>query len=167
MGEAPVTPAVTAATQPTTPAQTPVIVEAKPEIKQEKLDDNNDAFVSENDVFTITINYYNDPDKGLIVETVDDEFDEKKEGIKSFTMTFKYPSQGDYETIMARTNYKSMENMSLTEMIILETTRAIVLMKKWSLKRKLTVGEITAADPKIIKEIINKVRIKIGTKGLI
>ena len=129
--------------------------------------DNNDIFITEDDTFTIEISYYNDPIKGLIVETVEDSFDATNKDVKSFNMTFKYPSQGDYETIMARSKYQSIEKMNLTEVTLLETTRVVVLMKKWSLDRKLTVAEMTSIDPKIVKAINNKVREKIGVSALI
>ena len=137
------------------------------EVKIEAKDGNRDIFITEDDTFTVDINYYHDPVKGLIIETIEDSFDATNKNIKTFNMTFKYPSQGDYETIMARSKYQSIEKMNLTEVTLLETTRTIVLMKKWSLNRKLTVAEMSSLDPKIIKAINNKVREKIGVSGLI
>ena len=137
------------------------------EVKIEAKDGNRDIFITEDDTFTVDVNYYHDPVKGLIIETIEDSFDATNKNIKTFNMTFKYPSQGDYETIMARSKYQSIEKMNLTEVTLLETTRTIVLMKKWSLNRKLTVAEMSSLDPKIIKAINNKVREKIGVSGLI
>jgi hypothetical protein len=82
-------------------------------------------------------------------------------------MTLKYPSQGDFETIMSRVNYKSPESMSILDMYQLEVTRLIVIMRKWSLKKKLIVSELVNMNPKIVKGIINKVRESISTQGLI
>jgi hypothetical protein len=151
------------------------VAEAKPEVnpiklevKQDSKKDINydDMFIRESDTFDIEVSYYYS-NNDLLVDGVDETFDKSNPNVKSFMMTLKYPSQGDFETIMSRVNYKSPESMSILDMYQLEVTRLIVIMRKWSLKKKLIVSELVNMNPKIVKGIINKVRETISTQGLI
>jgi hypothetical protein len=145
----------------------PEAISIKLEVKQDSKDINyDDMFIRENDTFDIEVSYYHS-NNDLLVDGVDETFDKFNPNVKSFTMTLKYPSQGDFETIMSRVNYKSPESMSILDMYQLEVTRLIVIMRKWSLKKKLIVSELVNMNPKIVKGIINKVRESISTQGLI
>jgi hypothetical protein len=87
------------------------------QIEQDKVSKDNkvdqdeyiydDIFVSEKDTFKVTVQYYK-AGKEVVVESVDESFDNKREGIKSFEITFKYPSQRDQEIIMSSTFSKSL-----------------------------------------------------------
>ena len=126
-------------------------------------EDNSDVFITEKDTFDIKVTYYKMGDE-LYVESVDDEFDSKKENIKNIDVTFKYPSQGDYESIIAQNAYKSPDKMTVIDVMQMELTRIVILIRKWSVKAEL--NRLVELDPKIVKAIVNKVREKIGLRGI-
>jgi len=134
-----------------------------------KLDENyEDIFISEKDTFNVSIEYYKD-EENILVEDVDDKFDKTRKA-KKISMTFKYPSQGDVTAISnnpIRSHIKSVENMSLNEFMLLEIARFMCLIRAWSLPQKINNDTIFSINPKIIKGILNKVRNKIGTEGII
>jgi len=131
-----------------------------PEIK----DVNDDLFITEDDTFTITVRWYKDNGK-LKVEKVSDDFDINNKEINSFTVTFKYPSQGDYEGLMSTNFYKSPDQMKLSDIVQVEVGRMVNLVRKWSLKQDM--AKMIDLDPDIIKAMVNLVRDEIGLKGIL
>ena len=134
------------------------------EEKEQLVDANESIFITENDTFTVTIQWYKDG-KDIFVEGESTDFDSTRQDINEFTVTFKYPSQGDYEMIMNSQNNKSLENMSVSDIIRLEVTRMVTLVRSWSLKQNM--DRMVQLDPNIIKSINNKVRNIIGMKGIL
>jgi len=129
----------------------------------EEKDDTSDVFITESDTFDIRISYYK-TEGDFCVEGVDDEFDPKNTAVKHVDITFKYPSQGDYETILAQNAYKTPDKMTLIDVLQMELTRLVVLIRKWSLKAEFS--RMVELDTKIVKAISNKVREKIGIRGI-
>ena len=115
-------------------------------------------------IFDISVLYYK-VGNDLCVESVDEDFDYKLPVVKHIDMTFKYPCQGDYETIIAQNAYKSPDKMTLIDVMQMELTRLVVLIRKWSLDAEFT--RMVELDTKIVKAIANKVREKIGVKGIL
>jgi hypothetical protein len=135
------------------------------EIKSEEvINDHNDIFITEDDTFDINIKWYKE-DGNLYVEDSDTTFDTNYPSINEFTVTIKYPSQGDYETIMSNASYKSPDEMKIADVVQMELVRFITLIRKWSLKQDLS--KMVELDPSIIKAILSKVRNKLGMKGII
>lgn len=128
----------------------------------------DDIFVTENSTFDIEILYYKDGDV-LVVESVDDDFSNKKD-CNVIKATFKFPSQGDVTTIhnsIGSKDSKSIESMTINEFSMLELSRFICLIRKWSIGAEISNKTVMTLSPKIIKAIINKVRAKIGLSGIV
>jgi len=133
-------------------------------IVEEKKQNNDDIFITEADRFVITVSYYMNK-KNLIVESVDSEYQEFGNEIKSFTVTLKYPSQRDADAISSARNVTDLENMTYVDMIQLENLRLVTLIREWSLDKPL--AEIVNLNPKIIKGIKNKISEEIGSLALL
>ena len=133
-----------------------------------KLDENyEDIFITENDKFTISLEYYNNGEN-IVVEGNDD-FDKTKMA-KKINVTFKKPSQGDITAISnspIRNSVKNIENLSINDFLLLEIARFLCLIRSWSLPKKISQDTIMSINPKIIKGILAKVREIIGTEGII
>lgn len=124
----------------------------------------DDIFITEKDTFEIEINYHK-IGKELIVESVDESFDEKNEELHSFKIKLKYPSQRDQEIIMSSSFSKTLSKMDVMEFMQLELIRINTLIRSWTIKKDLST--IVEMDPKIIKAICIKVRDELGMKGII
>ena len=128
-------------------------------------DTNDDIFVTEDDTFEVNVEFYFNDDK-LFVKSVDEnEYDPIGKNVRSFSATFKHPSQADLETIMANVAYKSPEFLEMKDIISLELVRMGILLRKWTLTQKLE--RIVELDPKIIKGMMNSVRDVIGMDGIV
>jgi len=145
----------------------------KKETKKEKvkLSIFSDIFITESDTFDIEVSYYKDGEE-LIVSEVDDRFDPKREDLNSFVITLKYPDQGDYSAISAQAkvgyvNSNGLENLDIRDYLTLEFSRILCLMRKWNIDVDLSHAKLVKLHPKIVKSIINQVRTKIGTDGII
>lgn len=131
-----------------------------------KVETNEDIFISEKDTFDVKIEFYRDENNKLVVQTTDDDgYDPVNKTVRSFTATFKYPSQSDLEAIMNSKVYKSPEKLEVSDIITLELIRIAILIRKWSLNQK--INRITELDPKIVKGLVNKVRDVIGMDGIV
>jgi len=132
-----------------------------------KLSEFSDIFVTESDTFDVVVRYYKKEDV-LIVSDVDDDFDDKV-SCSSFTATFKYPDQGDAGRIGTQSlSLKGgLEELDVREFLGLEFSRVLCLIRKWTIDQDLTNSAILKLHPKIVKSLINQVRIKIGTDGII
>ncbi len=144
--------------EPKVEIEEPVIAQIKPR------DRNEDIFITEDDLFNITIRWYK-KDGNVVVEGGDDGFDINEKDINEFVVTFKYPSQGDYEIIMGSTSYRSPDDMKISDIIQMELTRLITLIRGWSLKQE--ISRMVQLDPSIIKGMMKKVRDIIGMKGIL
>jgi hypothetical protein len=132
---------------------------------ENKDDSNDDIFIDEKEQFLVTVKYYNDEKNELFVERVDDNFDKEKKDIKSFDVSFKYPSHGDYEAILNSPVYKSVENLRMPEIIQLELLRMGILLRSWTLNKR--INQIVQLKPKIVKGIMLGVREKISMDGIL
>lgn len=127
------------------------------------MDDNSDIFITEKDRFDIPIEYYmvgNDPS----IKGFDDDYDDKHEKIKKFTITFKHPSQKDADAIVLTNPIEDIEKTTYNEFLQLENLRILVLIRTWTLKKDIT--EIAYLHPKMIKAIRLKVTEEIGGNGI-
>jgi hypothetical protein len=133
-----------------------------------KIDENyEDIFITENNKFTISLEYYNNGED-IIVEGNDD-FD-KTRTAKKINVTFKKPSQGDITAISnssIRNSVKNIETLSINDFLLLEIARFLCLIRSWSIPKKISQDTIMSINPKIIKGILAKVREIIGTEGII
>jgi len=145
-------------------------VDQKKEEKEEQKEEPremSEIFVTEEDLFDVSSYHYKD-DGQLFVKDVDEDFDENKEA-NEFIMTFKKPSQGDANAIQttSRISGEEGEDIALRDFMQLEFTRFLVLMRSWSLKEEITNESILELNPKIVRAILNGIRDKIGTEGII
>lgn len=145
-----------------------VVSEVIPEVKNEKVIGENfsSVFVTEDDIFDVTLQYYKENGK-MYVSGVDDDFDSSKSK-DTFVATFKYPSQGDSEIIMNMS--KSTSNgseVTVPDFMKMEVARMMVLIRKWSVGAEVTTEKIYQLNPKIVKGVVHYVRQKLGTDGII
>ena len=140
-----------------------IVEETKEEIKEEA-DVNESIFITEDDVFDVKIRWYK-VDNELFIEESDSEFDVDFKDIHAFSVTFKYPSQGDYEVIMNSTVYRSPDEMKIADIVQMELTRMVTLVRGWDLKQD--ISRMVQLDPFIIKAILQKLRELIGMKGIL
>ena len=128
----------------------------------------DDIFVTEEDVFDVTVSFYKD-DKKLLVESIDEEFSKEHEA-NQITFSVKLPSQGDVSAIftMARNNSSGMRSEDdVLGFTHLEFARFMCLVRKWSVKKELNNGNLLSLNPKIIKAILIKVREQLGIDGIL
>ena len=148
--------------------------EAMPEAKEAKEDKlvqfentlsmNDGLFITEDDTFDINIKWYKNNDV-LFTDESDEGFDDNHDPINEFTVTFKYPSQGDYELIINSVVYKSPDEMSIADVLQMELVRLVTLVRGWSLDDDLK--RMIELDPFMVKAILKKIRDKIGMKGIL
>jgi len=123
-------------------------------------------FITENDRFDVKIKY-NEQGAKLLVEDIDDDF-VSTDATKEIIMTFKYPSQGDYDLI-SRAYGKAMltKEFDIKDFMNLELTRMLTLIRKWSLKKPLATDNILQLQPKIVKAAIVGIRKEIKMEGIV
>ena len=125
------------------------------------------VFVTEDDVFTVTLRFYKEKGK-MYVSGIDEDFDPTL-AKDEFSAVFKYPSQADSELInsMAKQNLNSNnEGVTVPDFIRMEVSRMMVLIRKWSVGAELTSEKIYQLHPKIVKGLIALVRQEIGIEGI-
>lgn len=141
-----------------------VVVQTETVVPTKTVESHDDIFITENDTFTLEVQYYK-ANGDIKVKKVDDDFDEKAENIKTISFTCKYPSQGDYQTMVNSGVYKSInENISGLDMIQLEMIRLSLLLRTWTIKKP--IEEMINMDPKIVKAMLLLVNERIGLKGI-
>jgi hypothetical protein len=134
------------------------------ETKVEKAEyDNDDIFVSENNVFIIKVNFYKDGNK-MFVEGIDDDFDNTK-NVKSINITFKYPSYADVQMIYTLSNVRVKEKIEVMELMILQDARIAVLFRSWDSSR--SKDSLNDLDTKILKSVRNLIIREIGMEGIL
>lgn len=119
-----------------------------------------DVFISENDVFTVKINYYK-KNGDIIIEKLDSDFDYNND-VKSFEVTFKYPSYLDAQEIISNTNE---DGVNFSNLISLQNVRIVTLMKSWTLNSP--IKNINTINNKFMKALRILVEEKIGMEGII
>jgi hypothetical protein len=125
------------------------------------------VFVSEDDTFDIVVKYYEENGK-LFVQTVDDEWKDDPEKVKNITLTLKYPSQGDYDTITHATKNNLLgKDFDLKQFVGLEFMRLLILVRKWTADLPLNNENMFKLNTKMVKAMILAIREKIGTEGII
>ena len=140
--------------------------EKKVDVISSKELDFSDIFVTEKDTFDVNVKFYKKDDI-LMVSSVDDAFDEKQIS-KEFSVSFKYPDHGDSTRIIGQTSKLSVstENIDMRELVALEFSRLLCLIRKWSLDKELNNKNILSMHPKIIKSLVVGLRNKIGMDGI-
>ena len=101
---------------------------------EDKTNDYSDIFVTEDNTFDVTVKYYKE-NNGLIVEGVDDSFNNDKKP-KQFVVTMKYPAQSDVAMIYkqgATFKSSSADDIDVRNILELEFSRFLCLMRKWTL----------------------------------
>ena len=142
--------------------------EVKAEVVNNVVSSVTSVFVTEDDVFDITLSFYKENGK-MYVSGVDDDFDVSK-AKDEFLATFKYPSQGDSELIMNMSRQASNGNASdltVPDFMKMEVARMMVLIRKWSAGTDLTSEKIYQLHPKIVKGLVAALRQEMGTEGII
>jgi hypothetical protein len=131
-------------------------------------DDFSDIFVSENDTFDITVKYYKKDGKVYTNSGTDEDFD-IHEPSRTIVMTLKYPDQSDCATIamMSPKMGQEADKIDLRDFLSMELVRVIVLMRKWSIGKKLDREGIMNLNTKIVKGILARTREKIGMEGIL
>lgn len=138
-------------------------IEQKIEQNEQKID-NSDIFIKDDDTFNIRIRYYKQ-DKNIIVENIDSEFDENFKNIKSFDITFKYPSYQDMLAIYNNVTLQNKEDFSIKDLLALQDARIIILFKSWTLPEKQ--DSIYKMNIKILKAIRTAIYNNIGMEGIL
>jgi len=128
----------------------------------------DEIFITEKDTFDIAIRFYRKQD-ALIVESVDDSFEPQESSIKSFNVTFKYPDQGDSTKIQSGAAKISAdaESLDIKDLLNLEFSRLLCLIRKWDLGKELSNRSILSMNPKIVRAMVIALRNKIGMEGII
>jgi hypothetical protein len=142
------------------PSEIPPEIPPEIPIKEDSL--AKDIFIEETDTFDIKVNYYKKDDK-IIVENIDPEFENNKD-VKSFTVTLKYPSYLDMQSIQNHSKIASEEKLGFSDLINLQNVRILVLIRKWSLSDEL--DKIDKINAKFMKAIRVLVMNKIGMEGI-
>ena len=141
-------------------------VEEKSEMKPVDKNSKSLVFISEEDVFDVVVKY-SEVEGRILVSSVDDNWVDSEDASK-VVLTFKYPSQGDYDTISHSTKDNIMGNdFDIKQLRGLEFMRVLILIRKWSFDMPLTNENMLKLNTKIAKAIIIGVREKIGMEGII
>jgi len=141
-----------------------VKLESKSEVKQSQLL----PFITEQDIFDISIKYYIDGKK-YSVELVDDTFDKNHKDMQELVCKLKYPSQGDISMINSKITGMKLdyEGLDIRDFAQIEFIRFLVLVRKWNLEAALNNENVMKLHPNIVKAVILKVREEIGLEAII
>jgi len=127
------------------------------------------VFVTEDNVFDVIVEYYKINNK-IYVKGVHDDFDASQVSSK-LNVALKYPSYGDGEFILSQAKLLydsfSSDNLGVRDLLTLEFSRLIVLIRKWSLSDAVTKENIAKINPSIIKGLTNGIRNVIGMDGIL
>jgi hypothetical protein len=128
--------------------------------------DYSDIFVTEKDTFDVTIKYYKKDGK-IYTDSGTDEVFSVDEKYKDLTVTLKYPDQADSVIISSSIpSAKNIDKIEMADFLSLELSRLIVLIRKWSIDKKITKEAILSLNPKIVKGLLFKIRDVLGMEGL-
>jgi hypothetical protein len=131
---------------------------------------NGSPFVADDDTFDISVRFYRDKKK-FVVEGGDENFKADTSGIKTLSLTIKYPSQGDTSLIAAQARLMNEkikpENISVSDFLQVEVIRFLTLVRKWNCDKPLNNENLMNLSPKIMKVILEKIRVEVGIDGII
>jgi len=131
---------------------------------------NDGPFVADDDTFDISVRFYRD-NKKFVVEGIDEDFKKDASNIKELTLTMKYPSQGDTSLITAQARQMNekikVENLNVSDFLQVEVIRFLTQVRKWNRPEPLDNENLMNLSPKIIRVILEKIRIEIGIDGII
>lgn len=140
--------------------------EVKEVVVEEVAKDYSDIFVTEKDTFDVTIKYYKKDGKIYTDSGTDDTFS-FDENYKDLTVTLKYPDQADSVVISSSIpSAKNLDKIEIGDFLSLELSRLIVLIRKWSIDKKVTKEAILSLNPKIVKGLLFRIRETLGMEGL-
>ncbi len=123
----------------------------------------DDIFIDEDDTFEVVVNYYKQKHE-FCVEKVSDDFDATRK-CNQIKVKVKYPSLGDYDNI--RRSFRIKDDSTYQDIVSMEITRLMCLVRSWNLDRKLTEVELFKIHPKIIKGILVGIIENIGMDGIV
>jgi len=122
-------------------------------------------FVDKDDKFDVVINYLEEKNGIKILE-------EKKEGCKSLTITFKYPDFATSQEI-TRSSVTNAANGPTLDMFMLRANMIYHLAIGWNANDKdgkdivFSIENINKLQPSVIAYLVNQVQLKIGESGLL
>ena len=138
------------------------ISEIRPAVKPVEKQDS--PFTDVDDTFEVEVEYYKIGNK-FIVKGIDEDYNtEENRKTSKLTATFRYPNTGDYSTIRSM---KTEDKMDLSEILMFELRRLLVLIKKWSLDVELNNDNIYRLNVKITKSLLSQIQLKIAFEGII
>jgi len=144
-------------------------VKDQPEKDKEKvIKEIISPFVTEDDLFNVTVQYYRDGKK-MVVQNVDDDFNKTKD-CAFIELKIKYPSQGDCDIIAEQGKVNSdivLDQLNIREFMKLEFVRFLCLVRKWSLDLELNNTNIMTLHPSIIRAILYDVREELAMDGIL
>ena len=145
-----------------------VKTEVKEEVVKKEENDFSDIFITENDVFDVSVKYYKKDGKIYTDAGTDSDFDISIP-TKEIIVTVKHPNQSDCNTISASIppSHRDIEKMDIRDFLEAELIRFIVLMRKWNVGKKIDRDAILKLNPKLLKALFFKVREVIGMEGII
>ena len=127
----------------------------------------DDIFVSEDDLFDVTVEYYKDEQNVMHVKSYSDDFDVTRK-TKKLVVSLKYPSLGDFDLIRAKVRLKTKsEEYTFQDIISMEIIRFLILVRKWSTGKPLNEESIYSLNPVIIKGILLGITEVINMDGII
>jgi len=122
-------------------------------------------FVDKDDKFDVVVNYVEEKNGIKILE-------EKKDGCKSLTMTFKYPDFAASQEI-ARSSIVPTANGPALDMFVLRANMIYYLSTAWDAKGKdgkdvaFSIENINKLQPSVIAYVAGQVQSKIGEAGIL
>ena len=122
-------------------------------------------FVDKDDKFDVVINYIEEKNGVKILE-------EKKEGCKSLSITFKYPDFAVSQEI-TRSSIANTATGPTLDMFMLRANMIYHLAVGWDAKGKdgkevaFSIENINKLQPSVIAHLVNQVQLKIGESGVL
>ena len=129
--------------------------------------DKSSPFITNEDTFDVSVNYYRDGKKVIVEDT--EGFDSKKQQ-SVITFEIRYPSQADCETIMRNCKDIYVENgekLDVRTFLKVELIRFLTLVKSWNLSQAMNNENVMNLHPDLIRSTLGKIRTEIGTNGII
>lgn len=134
---------------------------------ENKKNDFDDIFVSEEEEFDVCVRYYS---KDNEIHIVGLEAEENSDDIKEIKFIFRQPNYGDCELISKQTSIMSgnkvEEDYTLGDYVNGEIVRMLSLFKTWNGTGNFNIDLVRKINPKIVKDILMKIRLKIGMIGI-
>jgi len=122
-------------------------------------------FVDENDKFEVVVYYMEEKNRVKILE-------EKTDGCKSFSMTFRYPDFSASQEII-KSSMLDSDGGPTINMFRLRANTLYYLADSWNIKDKdgkdveFSIEKLNKIQPSIVAHVINKVQLEIGESGIL